>query len=279
MGVSAPKMKAVCVPCDNGPAAGGGVPDDITGLRDLAAEAKVALREAARFLTKLTSDNAPAEPLRRLRDTLEAIAALSRHMIDGLKDDAWGDLQLPRLLVHEMTGFDQHLLTPEQREALWKTAGERHAALVEKHRRQHPDEEPCEICEGIGFLHSDDAFGLRIWPCDECEKYDYDEAVLAHRELCGCNYPEYDGEGWDDRGIRFEKGNEFDGIRCPRCGQGRKFFFETNQKVFVFDRKPVELGAVEFDANTRAQCTECKHSGALSEFCPNQPWLVPTAER
>ncbi len=45
-----------------------------------------------------------------------------------------------------------------------------------------------------GWLHMDSPY--EIEKCDECGKYDSDdEAVVAHRLECGCDWPDYHSDG------------------------------------------------------------------------------------
>lgn len=266
-----PKERKNATSADGGGPLDDGIDDGVAVCRDHAAAATQALRDVGWFLTTVDNSSAPGEPLRRLRGELEAVATSCNSIVDGLKHHSWGDLKLPKLLLRETSGWDQHQLTSEQREGPWKNTGERMQTVFERLRREHPGEPYCKECDGLGLWHTEDAFGLCILPCPECNQYSSDEeAVIAHRHVCGCSYPETAPMDFWNRGICLEKGYELEGIACPRCGQTRGFRLEVKQLVLVHDRKPVDLGQYGFDGKTPTECVKCHHSGALEEFCARE---------
>lgn len=271
-------MFNVYVPlCEDGDHAAAGVcallEDDgaIARCRDLVLTAKHHVREADIFLTSLSAERTPRRALGSLRAAREGVVASCEAVIRELQGGAWGEAKLSTEQdTRDMSGWDQHLLTPEQYDVLWAIATEREAALIAEHQRQHPNEKHCEECGGIGFEHSDGSYGLYIRACPVCGKFaSHAAAVAAHRAACRCAFPEFDPYDPWHRHITVEKGHELQDVCCPACGQTRTFRLAVKHRVLVHERRLVELDQIGFDGKTPTECVACGHTGALEQFAPS----------
>jgi hypothetical protein len=170
------------------------------------------------------------------------------------------------LEVKDMTGWDQHTLAPELLADIIVEGNDLEAKAVEKYTAEHPDEERCETCGGIGYGHFESDYGYEIEACGECGKYKYDEdAVEAHRQLCGCRWPEHAPRPYE-KDILIEKGMALQDLKCPTCGSEEEFVIESTICVVIKDRKIQKYFDLETAPGQAMRCRKCNHCGRLGDF-------------
>jgi ribosomal protein S27E len=65
------------------------------------------------------------------------------------------------------------------------------------------------------------------------------------------------------------------GISCPNCGNDSVVYIETRTLAVVTDDGAETFGDMEWDADSYAECPECKHRGTVGQFRP-QSTAEPT---
>lgn len=55
-------------------------------------------------------------------------------------------------------------------------------------------------------------------------------------------------------------------IACPNCGNDSVVYIEVSTLAVVTDDGAETFGDMEWDADSYAECRECKHCGTVGEF-------------
>ena len=55
-------------------------------------------------------------------------------------------------------------------------------------------------------------------------------------------------------------------LACPKCGQFERFFFDITARATVTDLGPVDVGELDWDDDSIAECPDCEWSGTVGEL-------------
>ena len=60
--------------------------------------------------------------------------------------------------------------------------------------------------------------------------------------------------------------NCLEGVRCPQCGQEKRFLITATITCDVTDDGSEPIGDHYWDGDSFTRCPECEHEGRLKEF-------------